>query len=60
MVARASLYFALADLCEGAGGYLASMWQRYGRADRWDVLGGLIALVGVGVIMDEPRGSGAS
>ncbi len=109
-IARSILLFALAGLCEIAGGYLVWLWLRDGRAallgalgglilflygvlptlqpadasfgrvyaayggvfvalslawgwrvdgvrpDRWDVLGGLIALVGVGVIMYAPRG----
>ena len=61
LVAKSLALFAVAGLCEIGGGYLVWQWWRngaplaVGTPDRFDVLGVLICLAGVGVIMYAPR-----
>ncbi len=54
---KSIFFFVIAGLCEIGGGYLIWLWLREGKSpDRFDIIGGTIALVGVGVIMYWPRG----
>jgi drug/metabolite transporter superfamily protein YnfA len=63
MILKSIALFVLAGLCEigGGGGVFVALSLAWGwildghRPDRFDLLGGLLCLLGVGVIMYAPR-----